>query len=219
MNWFGADTLAFLSDLAAHNDRQWFAANRETYMAAVRDPARNFADALARGMAAAPGVPHTGKIYRINRDLRFSKDRTPYNTHVHIAVWPRDTGAQGPTWMVGLEPGRLTLGAGIMGFSPTQLRAWRTAVAGRDGGELQGILRGLVDRGVRLSQPELKRVPAPYEDGHVLADLLCRKSLTVWRDVEPPSTCFGEAGPGNCADGLAAFASVVAWLRRHVAGC
>ena len=218
MNWFSADTVAFLADLAAHNDRDWFEARREAYVTAVRDPARGFADALARGMTAVLGFPHAGKVYRINRDLRFSKDRTPYNTHVHITVWPQDTGAQGPTWMVGLEPGRLTLGAGIMGFSPAQLRAWRAAAVDRDGGELSGALSDLAEDGVRVSQPELKRVPAPYEDGHALAGLLRRKSLTVWRDVEPTATCFGEAGPGNCADLLAAFVPVMVWLRRHVAG-
>lgn len=75
---------------------------------------RLFAAELADWLAAASGAPVTARIYRPHRELRFARDKTPYDAHLHIGFSGTGPGA----WLVGLEPGRLVVGHGVMGFDP-----------------------------------------------------------------------------------------------------
>lgn len=218
MSGFSAESVAFLAALRDRNDREWFEANRDVYDRAVRDAARDFAAALEVELAAALGQACESRIFRINRDLRFSRDKTPYHTHVHMSFWPSAAGASGPVWMLGLEPGKLTVGAGTMRFAPAQLQRWRDSVSGPAGADLsQRLDRLATAAGARLSEAALVRVPAPYPNDHVRADLLRRKGIVVWRDLEGPERAYGAAGPGRCRSALLDFEPVVEWLRSHVA--
>ncbi|PUB09782.1 uncharacterized protein (TIGR02453 family) [Yoonia sediminilitoris] len=212
MTMFSHDTIDFLAALRANNSRAWFEGNRGAYHDAVRDAARDFAETLSSLLEMHGHGPVTPKIFRINRDLRFSKDKTPYNAHVHIAFRPADAGPDGPAWMVGLEPGKLTLGAGIMQFAPSQLDAWRESVAGPAGAQLQRDLDNLRKRGCSLSDPDLVRVPKPYEKDHPRADLLRRKGLVVWWHTDDTHMAFGPEGPARCQEKLQTFAAVMVWL-------
>ncbi|MBX2806251.1 MAG: DUF2461 domain-containing protein [Hyphomicrobiales bacterium] len=213
MNGFSAETLAFLETLRGNNNRDWFEGHRETYVRVIRDASRSFAESLSAALEAKTGDSHRYKVYRVNRDVRFSKDKSPYNAHVHMAFWPDNSGPTEAVWMLGLEPGKLTFGAGIMAFSASQLDAWRKRVAGADGAALSDCLSVLVKQGARLSEPELKRVPAPFEKGHSRADLLRRKSMTVWRDTDDVEICFGSDGPQRCLPELLTFVPITEWLR------
>lgn len=217
MSGFSTETVAFLAELRANNRRDWFEANRDLYLRAVRDAARDFAAALERELERSHGLPHQRKIYRINRDLRFSKDKSPYNTHVHMSFWPTRAETAGPAWMLGLEPEKLTVGAGIMAFSPRQLHHWRDSVNGPEGADLSRRLSGLVAGGARLPEPELARPPSPFARDHPRSGLLRRKGLTVWRNINEPQRAFGADGPRNCSQALLEFRPVVEWLETHVA--
>ena len=212
MTMFSQQTIDFLAALRANNNREWFEDNRGAYHVAVRDAARDFAETLSSLLEAHGQGPVTPKIFRINRDLRFSKDKTPYNAHVHLAFRPAEAGPGGPAWMVGLEPRRLTLGAGIMQFAPRQLEAWRQSVAGPAGAMLQRDLDHLLNRGSNLTEPELVRVPKPYEQGHPRSDLLRRKGLVVWWHTDDPEMAFGPEGAARCREKLQAFAPIMIWL-------
>ncbi|WP_413717296.1 DUF2461 domain-containing protein [Silicimonas sp. MF1-12-2] len=209
---FSQDTIDFLAALRANNSRDWFEDNRKTYHAAVREPAREFAEALSELLEAWGQGPVTPKIFRINRDLRFSKDKTPYNTYVHMAFRPSVSGPDGPALMVGLEPGRLTLGAGIMRFGPRQLETWRETVAGPAGAMLQRDLDHLLERGASLSEPDLVRVPRPFAGDHPRSDLLRRKGMVVWRHTLATNMAYGPEGPARCQERLKAFSPIMIWL-------
>jgi len=212
MTMFSQDTIDFLSNLRANNTRDWFEENRSTYHAAVRDPAKAFAAALSELLMARGQGEVSPKIFRINRDLRFSKDKTPYNTHVHMAFRPANAGPAGPVWMVGLEPGKLSLGAGIMGFTAGQLETWRKSVAGPAGEMLQRDLDHLLKRGASMSNPDLVRVPKPHAADHPRSHLLRRKGLVIWSHTDDPQMVLGPEGPARCADRLKDFAPVMIWL-------
>jgi uncharacterized protein (TIGR02453 family) len=84
-------TFAFLRELARNNDRRWFEANRERYLSEVRDPLLRFVAAfgprltkISRHMAADPR-PVGGSLFRIYRDTRFSREKTPYKTHAGMS--------------------------------------------------------------------------------------------------------------------------------------
>ncbi len=117
---FAPADLAFLTGLAAHNDRDWFAAHRVAYDAGLK-PA--LADLIAATSTAcsARGVPLSGdpkkSVFRIHRDTRFSKDKRPYKTHVSCTL-TRDGAKMSPGMMyIHIEPE----GGSRPGFDPDSI--------------------------------------------------------------------------------------------------
>lgn len=212
MSEFSQASIGFLSALKANNNKAWFDANRTTYEKAIKRPAASFASQLCNHLQEHTDLQHKAKIFRINRDIRFSKDKTPYNAHVHIALTPQRVNADPPAWLFALEPDKLTLGVGTFAFKGDALETWRTRVSGADGDKLAAILNSLQLDGARLSDPELKRVPAPFGADHPNADLLRHKGLAVWLDFDSPEPAFGAAGPAHCARQLVRLRSVFDWL-------
>lgn len=128
--------LRFLADLAENNERDWFEANRGRYEADVREPARAFVRAMAPKLQkisrelVADDRKIGGSIMRINKDVRFSKDKSPYKTNLGIQFRHR-TGkdVHAPGLYVHIQPGMLFLGSGMWHPEPDALHALRTAVA------------------------------------------------------------------------------------------
>ncbi len=203
---FSPETTDFLADLKANNTRDWFDGQRQRYARVMKEPARAFADSLAALLGARHGTESRARVFRVNRDLRFSKDKTPYNAHIHISASDGDTPA---AWMFGLEPDRLVLGYGCFAFPGPELARWREAVAGRGGQTLAEALGG---GPFRLEDPELRRVPAPHAQDHPRADLLRRKGLCVWLGDAPRELAFGDEAPGLVAERLGQLDAVRQWL-------
>ena len=81
-----ADTQRFVRALSANNSRDWFQANKSDYDKKLRDPAKALLEEMSPRLAELAGFPVTSKLFRPHRDVRFSKDKTPYNTHLHM-MW------------------------------------------------------------------------------------------------------------------------------------
>ena len=187
---FGPDLTAFLADLLANNERDWFNANRDRYEGSVREPARAFIRSMAPALAAIS--PHFraddrksgGSLMRIHRDTRFSRDKTPYKTNVGIQfrhALGRDVHA--PGFYVHLEPDGAFLGAGT----------WRP-----DSGALF-MIRSRMDeepntwREVRDAEPfrtswrlggeSLKTMPRGFARDHSLAEDLRRKDFIAIHEL------------------------------------
>ena len=169
------DARAFLTELAAHNDRDWFNIHKAEYDSLLKRPAEKLLADVARWMEMEQGHTVRTKLFRPHRDVRFSEDKTPYHTHLHM-MWSR---TDGRAWMLGISPAYATFGAGVMGFEPSQLDRYRAAVAGPDGETLAEMIE---DHGWRIDPPALKRVPPPYPADHPRAALLRQKGLVAWRD-------------------------------------
>lgn len=209
---FTKETVQFLQDLKANNTRDWFATNKSTYENAVKIPGRHFCDALAGQLQILTGAAHKSKVFRIHRDLRFSKDKTPYNAHLHISFIPESKMAAPPCWFFGLAPDRLTVGAGIFAFDKPALEAYRQRVDGKDGAALAALLETLEQDGVRTGDIELKRVPAGYAQDHARADLLRRKGLSVWKDFKDTRPAIGANAVENCLSAFTQLKPICDWL-------
>ena len=182
---FTANALTFLNDLSRNNTRDWFADNKATYDAEIKQPAKAFGAVIAAGLEQQTGERFTAKLFRINRDLRFSKDKTPYHTHLHM-LWTLDTpGRQSPGFFFGISPDNVSLGGGVMGFDKPVLTDWRQAVDGAFADRLKARMDHAAAHGFHPRDPELKRVPAPYDKDHPHGDLLRRKGLVLWRALDP----------------------------------
>ena len=175
------DARTFLGQLAANNSRDWFTAHKADYDSRLKTPALLLADDIAARLARLTGAAVTPKLFRPQRDVRFSADKTPYHTHLHL-LW---AGADGGQWFFGISPGYITCGAGRMGFDKAALAAFRAALPAH-GPALQAALDRLTAAGARLSEPELKRPAPPVAPDDPLAGLARRKSLAAWFDHATP---------------------------------
>lgn len=92
MSFFTADYLDFFKELAAHNHKEWFDANRKRYETSVKEPFKAFTqhliDELAKKEPVFKDLKASECIFRINRDIRFSKDKTPYKTMCSAVISP-----------------------------------------------------------------------------------------------------------------------------------
>ena len=177
------DAQAFLSELADENTREVWEARKDEYKERLKDPALQLLDEmigpLSREITGTVGT----KLFRPHRDIRFSKDKTPYHTHFHMMWTAPSEGPAKPAWFFGISPSYMTLGAGQSDFDKATMAAWRERVA-TSGEDIAAIMNSLTTNGFRISDPALKRVPAPYPKEHTHEALLRRRGLTAWRDTD-----------------------------------
>lgn len=182
---FTPSLFAFLRELAANNDREWFADAKPRYVAEVQEPALAFIEDV--GMRLPEEVsPHFvadarttgGSMFRIYRDTRFSKDKTPYKTHTGIQFrHARTRDVHAPGFYLHLEPGNVFVACGTWHPDRDTLHQIRTAIAGkpRRWTEITGE-PPFSDR-FRLGGESLKRPPAGFEKEHPLIEELKRKDF------------------------------------------
>ena len=192
---FTPSALRFLRGLAAHNEKQWFEAHRCDYEDEVREPMRELIDEmLMRFRDFAPEIGGDPKrcMFRINRDVRFSKDKSPYKTHA--ACWfhhrgaSRRVGSEGDQGSAGfyfhLEPGgKSMLAAGVWMPPRPQLNRLRDAIAEKPE-RFERMARAIPKRfGGIHDYSMLKRMPRGYPETHPAAKWLRYQSFTSGRTL------------------------------------
>ena len=196
---FADDTREFLAELAAHNERPWFERNKSRYQSVLLEPERAFVTAVGQRLQAirlaVEAVPRVnGSIFRINRDTRFSKDKTPYKTYADMWFWEGADRKNASGFFVRIVPDAVWLGAGAHTLSPEGLERLRAAIAARSSGlRIGGILADLEAAGYTIGEAGYKRVPRGYPADHPRAELLKYRFLHAYR-IEPVPTSFTEAG-------------------------
>lgn len=209
---FPEDTLTFLAELKANNSKDWFAANKPRYEDVIKAPAQAFADAICFRMKAMTDHDWRSKIFRIYRDVRFSKDKKPYNAHLHIMF--REEGKPAGLFF-GLRPDELILGLGVFKFDDAQLPAYRAAVASPKGESLGELLEHHQGKGLRLNDPPLKRVPKGFDADHPRAELLKRKGLALWQDRDDPKIMTAPNGINACFDSWDNLEGLRSWVNTN----
>jgi len=208
--------LEFLAELGRHNERSWFEAHRSDYEKLYAEPAKAFVSAVGPGLAKlAPSVKADprigGSVQRINRDTRFSKDKSSYKTWLHFGLVP---GKGEPGFFMRVAPGSFGVGAGVFGFQPDQLARYRAAVGdAKRGAALRRALAASA-KAWRYSpgEPQLKRVPREFDAEHPNAELLRYKGLFTGRELKPPAALFGPKCVDFCLERFRELRPVQAWL-------
>jgi len=177
----------FLRELKANNSKAWFSSNRELYEDSLKDPGKRFCESVCACLAARLSAPCDFKAFRIHRDLRFSKDKTPYNTHFRASFGPIMEESFNALWHLNVEPKTASFGVGKVSLSKHELASYRQAVISESGTKLSYILSALNATGYRVSDPELKRPPKGFTASPDTASLLLRKSVSVWSDIDDQS--------------------------------
>ncbi|MDJ0350195.1 DUF2461 domain-containing protein [Cryobacterium sp. PH29-G1] len=181
---FSAQTFDFLDELEHRNEREWFEAHKPTYEVELKQCMLTVIDALNDAMGDFAGDhvrPSKKAMLRIYRDVRFSKDKTPYKTHL-AASWPRHglekTGGAGYFLQVGVH-GVMVAGGAYAPQAP-QLRAIRDYILDHHV-ELRALLAAPALR--TLAEPlegnKLSRPPRGFPIDHPAADLLLNRSWAL----------------------------------------
>ncbi|HYZ52735.1 MAG TPA: DUF2461 domain-containing protein [Streptosporangiaceae bacterium] len=167
------EALDFYEALEADNSKACWTAHKAVYEEKVLRPMAELVEELAAEFGEA-------KIFRPYRDVRFSRDKSPYKTHI---------GATVGSGYVQLSARGLAAGDGMYGMDPGQLGRYRQAVAGDDtGGELERIIAAVRQHGIGVEgRDALKTAPRGYPADHRRIGLLRCKGLVAWKEwpVEP----------------------------------
>ena len=201
---FGPELFRFLTDLKANNDREWFAENKERYENDVRGPALDFVVGFAPHLESisphfvADPRPSGGSLFRIHRDTRFSKDKSPYKPYTGIQFrHERAKDAHTPGFYLHLQPGSVFAGFGIWHPDSPTLGVIREAIAD-DPKTWQRATKG-----IHLAGESLKRAPAGYEPEHPLIEDLKRKDFIAAVELTQKDVCavgFVESFAGTCRE-------------------
>ncbi|MDZ4823907.1 MAG: DUF2461 domain-containing protein [Flavobacteriales bacterium] len=133
MKYFDKDFLDFFKDLAANNNRDWFQANKKRYESSVKKPFEVFATDVIKAMQKTekfPDIKPGNCIFRINRDIRFSKDKTPYKLNASAAVSKGGRkDVETPGMYVELGPEKFAMASGVYQPSKENLERIRKKIA------------------------------------------------------------------------------------------
>lgn len=166
------DFQRFFIGLELDNSKRYFEANRRVYDESVRGPMLALVESL-------DGDYGPGKVFRPNRDIRFSKDKSPYKTNIAATV---GMGAKGG--YISLDARGLMVASGRYELSPDQLSNYRKKAASESTGvSLAGVVAKLEKAGYEIGGEALKRVPAGWPQDHPRAKLLRHKSLYAWKNL------------------------------------
>jgi uncharacterized protein (TIGR02453 family) len=179
---FTPELLGFLADLKENNNREWFQANKKRYEREVKEPMLRFISDFGPHLASissqlvADPRPVGGSMFRIYRDVRFSKDKSPYKTHAaaqfrHVA----GKDVHGPGYYVHIAPGEVFAGAGIWRPDGKTLVKIRAAIVERPETWQKAITTPDFVASQHLSGDSLKRPPRGFDPEHLLIEDLKRK--------------------------------------------
>jgi uncharacterized protein (TIGR02453 family) len=182
---FPLETLQFLAGIDAENDKGWFEENRDLYEAGYVEPARRFVESMGpRLKKLSSGVKYeakvNGSIGRINRDVRFSRDKRPYKNHLDIWFWHGEKkGWDRPGFYLRVTPWSIYIGSGMHMLEGELLERFRKAVvAEKSGHDLSKAIEQVRKAGpYEIGGATRKSVPRGYDARHERAGLLLHEGL------------------------------------------
>ena len=222
---FPKETFAFLEGIAANNEKAWFDANRPLYEAGYVEPAKALVAELGpRLREISPTVQFdpkvNGSISRINRDIRFSKDKRPYKQHLALWFWHGDKrGWDRPGFYVHIEAERVFLGTGMYGFDKDMLESFRQSVIHpRSGKALLTAIAEVKAKGdYAIGEKTRKLMPRGFEAPADRAEYLLYEGLTA--GIELPASAAAQPDfSDRCLEHFANTAPITRWLIAEVAG-
>lgn len=197
---YSPEVQTFFKELHCNNNKEWFEANRDRYDALVVAPSIQLVAALAEPLSklnpALEAEPKVNKsLRRIFRDTRFSKDKTPYHTRMHMIFWHGSHPNRSPGLHVVLSDEGFGYGAGHWGFEAPQLDAYRRSIAADKGRAVDAAVEKTAQNGLQLDPPALARVPNGFDKDERWSSWARYKGLVVKSGTAPyPLELFGPEG-------------------------
>lgn len=213
-------TFEFLAVLQTHNSKTWFEAHRVEYQAArarVEELLDTFIDDF-RPIEDFANLAAKDCLFRINRDVRFAKDKSPYKTNFGAVIRSGGKHSLRAPYYIHLEPGQSMLAGGMYDPTPEQLALVRRAID-RDATPLQGIIgaKPFIKQFGGLAGERLKTTPKGYDRDHPALDLLQFKQIIVMKPM-PDSTLLAPGVVKHMVDTFTALKPLLDWLNGVLLG-
>jgi len=191
--YFNPQLFSFLAQLRRNNRRPWFLRHKDEFEQLARQPSLRFILELRSPLReispwlVADPKPVGGSLFRIYRDVRFSKDKSPYKTHIGMNFWHASATetVHAPGLYLHLEPRGCFLAGGVWQPDPRSLARIRDAIAWKADEWRKAKL------GLRLGGDTLTRPPRGYAADHPLIEDLKRKDLVASIDLSRAQVCGG----------------------------
>jgi uncharacterized protein (TIGR02453 family) len=184
---FPKRTTAYLKKLSRNNNREWFEANRELYNSDFLEPCIQFivemGDKLTDLDPEIVAIPKIDKsIFRLHRDVRFSKDKTPYKTNAGLYFWNgKVKKMEASGFYFHLEPKHFGVGLGMYMFPPHLLKKYRDIVSNPSSAkELHQIIRSLEKKGYSIGEKKFKKTPKGYDPNTLYPGYLLYEGIYAW---------------------------------------
>ena len=207
MSGFRPEAMRFFQDLEDDNSREFWQSHADTYQREVKQPMLALLESL-------PEKYQPLRLYRMNRDLRFTTDKSPYKTQQGAI-----SEAEGGDYYLHVDGTGLLVAAGAYQLEPDQLERFRAAVDdGRKGRALERILADLERQGVQtgMGMPALKTGPRGYAKDHPRIELLRRKGLVGSRTLTGAALRDGDRVREFVVETFSACEPLIDWLTKHV---
>jgi uncharacterized protein (TIGR02453 family) len=205
---FTTKATKFFTGLERDNSKNYWTANKSIFENEVKEPMAALVDSL-------PERFQPFKVFRMNRDIRFSPDKSPYKTQ-HGAAHEID----GTVYYLHLDSRGLMAACGAYMMAPDQLDRYREAVAAdATGGALQGILSDLSQRGIEVGHgmtDPLKTAPRGYPKDHPRVDLLRQKAVSAHRRLSGAALRDAEAVREFVVETFDACGPLNDWIKSNV---
>lgn len=206
---FGAGVFEWFAGLERDNSRTYFAATRERYETEVRGGLEALLDELSERFGGQ------ARVFRQQRDLRFTPDKSPYKTRTYGVLQGRPD-SQAALYAQ-LSARGLYAGTGYHQLARDQLERFRAAVAADGSGpELVAVVAGVQQAGLELEGPSLRTAPRGFARDHPRIELLRRRALIAGRALPAAGAISRAAALEHVAGAWEAAAAVNAWLDEHV---
>lgn len=199
-NGFPREYFSFFNQLKKNNSKEWFEKHRRDYDEYVLHPAREFVIEMGKKLRKiAPGVNAIPKInkslFKINRDVRFSKDKSPYKTYMGIWLWEGcRKRMESSGFYLHVENKTLLIGVGIKMFPKPLLDRYRKAVAdNKQGAALKNAIKKVTAKGYLIDGKHYKKVPRGYDPEHPNAEYLRFNGLTARVEEKVPDVFYSDA--------------------------
>lgn len=222
-NGFSKKTVQFFKQLKKNNTRLWFEAHKKDYETHVKQPAAEFVTAMGKALEefvpAINAIPKVNQsLFRINRDTRFSQDKTPYKTNLGIWLWE---GLQKRMECSGfyfhLDTDTLMFGAGLYMMPKHILKLYRDAVVEKKSGQaLKKMATQMKKNGFELKGRHYKRNPAGYDPSHENADYLLFNGLHAGLEMPIPDVFYSSEFVPFTAEYYRKMLPLHEWLRDRV---
>ncbi|NDJ52424.1 MAG: DUF2461 domain-containing protein [Chloroflexi bacterium] len=219
---FPAEAFTFLRNLGDNNTREWFEEHKDTYQTTIVEPSKAFILALGdRLKTLSPNVRYdtatngSGSMFRIYRDVRFSKDKTPYKTQLGMVFWiGPGKKTEHPGYYFQISPEGGFTGGGSYFMPKEMLAAYQQAVDADATGEplAEAVAQIRAQAGFTVTGEQYKRVPRGYNKDHPRAELLRHKGLHANAPNIAAADLHGPAATDRVFETLKIVAPLVNWF-------
>jgi uncharacterized protein (TIGR02453 family) len=220
---FPAAGMTFLKQLKKNNDREWFTPRKQTFLESVQEPMYSLVEAINQEMASfAPEHLTEPKkaVYRIYRDTRFSKDKTPYKTHIAANFFRRGSEKHAAAgYYCSVSPEQIEIAAGVYMPGPAELLAIRKHLSANLA-EFERLLaaKGLEKLVGPLQGDSLTRPPKGFSAEDPAIDWIRRKQWYFYDTRLDPALAVTPKLAGEIVRRFATMAPVVDYFNRALAG-